>query len=239
MRIIPVIDLKDGQAVHARQGRRDSYAPLVTRFADDAEPLAVARGMAAALPITHIYLADLDAIMFDRPNLATVRALARALPRLRLLVDAGFGPQRDCAAWLELATVDIVVASEALTTLAEYDALVARIPAPRLVLSLDRNAAGPLGCAELFEASARWPARVIHMNLARVGADGGPDLAGLDALRARAGAREVFAAGGVRGSDDLTVLAEHGIAAALVGTALHDGRLDATALGALCCAAPD
>ena len=40
MRIIPVIDLKDGQAVHARQGRRDSYAPLVTRFADDAEPNA-------------------------------------------------------------------------------------------------------------------------------------------------------------------------------------------------------
>ncbi|MGE0486851.1 MAG: HisA/HisF-related TIM barrel protein [Gammaproteobacteria bacterium] len=233
MRIIPVIDLKNGLAVHARQGRRDHYQPLATRFAASADPMAIARGMADALAISEIYIADLDAIMFDRPNLDTVAALARSLPRVRLLVDAGFGPRRACTDWLAAGNVDIVVASEALASLAEYDATVDGVPRERLVLSLDRNTDGLLGCTELFDAVERWPARIIHMNLARVGADAGPDFDGLAALRARAGAREVLAAGGVRGIDDLRALSAQGIGAVLVGTALHDGRLDATALGTL------
>jgi HisA/HisF family protein len=233
MRVIPVIDLKNGLAVHARQGRRDDYQPLSTRFANSADPVAIARGMAAALPVSEIYLADLDAIMFDRPNLDLVAALAAALPQLRLLVDAGFGVRRACADWLAVDGVDVVVASEALASLAEYDAVVADISRERHVLSLDRNADSVLGCAALFDAVERWPARVIHMNLARVGADAGPDFDGLEALRQRAGGREILAAGGVRGPDDLRALRERGIGAVLVGTALHDGRIDAATLGAL------
>jgi phosphoribosylformimino-5-aminoimidazole carboxamide ribotide isomerase len=30
MRIVPVIDLKDGAVVHARQGRRDTYQPIAS-----------------------------------------------------------------------------------------------------------------------------------------------------------------------------------------------------------------
>lgn len=232
MQVIPVIDIKDGLAVHARQGRRDSYRPLQTRFASTADPLAVAQGLVAALPVTTLYVADLDAIMYARPNLALVERMARTLPGVRLLVDAGFGPTRPCAPWLAAADIDIVVASEALATLDEYAALTRDVPAARLALSLDRNADGLLGCPALFEQAERWPGRVIHMNLARVGAERGPDLAGLETLRERAGDRAVLAAGGVRDRNDLAALAALGVAAVLVGTALHDGRLDADDLAA-------
>jgi phosphoribosylformimino-5-aminoimidazole carboxamide ribotide isomerase len=82
-----------------------------------------------------------------------------------------------------------------------------------------------LGCGALFDAAALWPSRLIHMTLARVGSDGGPDVDGLVALRTRAPHCAVYAAGGVRDERDLQVLAAHGVAGALVATALHDGRI--------------
>jgi uncharacterized protein related to proFAR isomerase len=63
------------------------------------------------------------------------------------------------------------------------------------------------------------------MTLARVGADEGPDLGLLKSIIARAGQRQVFAAGGVRGRDDLQVLQDAGVAGVLIASALHDGKI--------------
>ncbi len=63
------------------------------------------------------------------------------------------------------------------------------------------------------------------MTLERVGLGDGPDFATLAAIKARAGGRELFAAGGVRGAEDLAALARRGVAGALIASALHDGRL--------------
>jgi phosphoribosylformimino-5-aminoimidazole carboxamide ribotide isomerase len=63
-----------------------------------------------------------------------------------------------------------------------------------------------------------------------VGTGAGPDLDALAALVKRAGGRAVFAAGGVRGEDDLARLREIGVAGVLVATALHDGRLSPAAV---------
>ena len=71
------------------------------------------------------------------------------------------------------------------------------------------------------------------MTLARVGAGEGPDLQRLAELRARAPDREVFAAGGVRGVDDLAQLREADVAGALIATALHTGTVSAQQLAAL------
>ncbi|MEX2480910.1 MAG: HisA/HisF-related TIM barrel protein [Gammaproteobacteria bacterium] len=227
MQIIPVIDLKDGQAVHARQGQREHYQPLVTRFAASADPLAVTAGMLEHLPITAIYIADLDAIMHGAPNTVTVRAIAARYPQLRIIVDGGFGPAQSPAPYLAADNIDIVIASEANAAMDDYTVIRDTLPAARCLLSLDRDANGPRGCAALFAQPEAWPDRVIHMNLARVGAEGGPDFAGLETLLALAGTHRVLAAGGVRHRADLECLDRLGIDAVLIGTALHDGRLDA------------
>ncbi len=70
------------------------------------------------------------------------------------------------------------------------------------------------------------------MTLGRVGADAGPDFERLAAVRRASGAA-LYAAGGVRGADDLAALARAGIAGALVASALHDGRLSAKDLAAV------
>jgi phosphoribosylformimino-5-aminoimidazole carboxamide ribotide isomerase len=71
------------------------------------------------------------------------------------------------------------------------------------------------------------------MTLAQVGSGGGPDLALLEMIMAKAGKRQVVAAGGIRGEADIGALSELGVAAVLVATSLHDGALDRDALARL------
>ncbi len=70
------------------------------------------------------------------------------------------------------------------------------------------------------------------MTLARVGAAAGPDLARATDILARAGGRQVFAAGGVRDARDLRALRAAGVAGVLVATALHSGAIGAADLRA-------
>ena len=43
--IIPVIDLKNGEAVSGKSGMRETYKPLKTVFNDSSNPLAIARAL--------------------------------------------------------------------------------------------------------------------------------------------------------------------------------------------------
>src|SRR5207247_8071355 len=66
MQVIGVLDLLGGLAVHARAGRRESYAPVATIAGSRIEPgdaLAVARAYVDRLGLTDLYAADLDAIL--------------------------------------------------------------------------------------------------------------------------------------------------------------------------------
>jgi phosphoribosylformimino-5-aminoimidazole carboxamide ribotide isomerase len=116
------------------------------------------------------------------------------------------------------------------------ESLTPDLPAPDLsqvtdaILSLDFDAAGFRGPAELEKQPALWPQRVIAMTLARIGGGAGPDLERLALIKARSGRREVYAAGGLRGAEDLARLAGLGLAGALVATALHEGRIGAKEL---------
>ena len=79
----------------------------------------------------------------------------------------------------------------------------------------------------------RWPARVIVMTLDRVGSQSGPDLERLRAVKTAAKERAIYAAGGVRGVDDLRSLMNAGITGALVASALHSGQITAADIHAL------
>ena len=226
MDIIPVIDLKGGIVVHARHGQRENYHALVTPFATCPEPLAVVDGLLGFRDFAQLYIADLDAIAGGAAHYAVIHAIASRYPRLTVWLDAGSGAPRQLAELPSLPNIDCVLGSESITSLANYAALCAALPAARRVLSRDRGPRGELlGCNALFESAALWPACVIHMTLARVGSGGGPDFDGLAALRIRAPHCAVYAAGGVRDESDLHALAAQGVAGALVATALHDGRI--------------
>jgi phosphoribosylformimino-5-aminoimidazole carboxamide ribotide isomerase len=221
--LIPVIDLMGGQVVHARAGERDRYRPLAgSVVARSPEPEAVIRGLLALHPFRTLYIADLDAILKRGDHKAQIRRLRQTFPDLRIWVDAGFAETCACRRFLAADLGDLVLGSESQSDARVLEALEGE---PRLVLSLDFKGARPLGPAALFEGPELWPERLIVMTLARIGGEAGPDLDRLRAVRAQASERRVYAAGGVRGGEDLAELRAVGCAGVLLASALHDGRL--------------
>ena len=222
MDIIPVLDLKSGEAVHARMGRRDEYRPIRTPLCQGSAPGDVVDGLLRLAAFARFYVADLDAIEGRGGHAAALRALAAARPGVEFWVDSGVGDAKAARSWLDANPGALVLGSESVDGVAMVRGLCRE---PRVVLSLDFRGdvfAGPQG---LLDDVAAWPGRVVVMTLARVGAAQGPDLARVAAVVARAEGRQVYAAGGVRDAADLGALRDVGAAGALVATALHGGAV--------------
>jgi phosphoribosylformimino-5-aminoimidazole carboxamide ribotide isomerase len=222
MDVIPVIDLKGGAVVRARLGQRETYAPIETPLATTSAPLDVVAGLLALYPFRTIYAADLDAIERRGDHGAVLRALGEAFPEVIFWVDPGVKDVDAARSWLLRNERDILVLGS--ESLKDAAALAALRGEERVVLSLDFAGERFLGDPAILAAPQLWPALAIVMTLGRVGADAGPDFERLAALR-RPGGAALYAAGGVRGPDDLTALARAGVEGALVASALHDGRL--------------
>ena len=222
MDIIPVIDIKNGQVVHAQGGRRDSYRPIQSPLSPTSEPADVAAGLLRLAPFRHLYIADLDAIEGRSPNDAAIRSIAETVPRAELWVDNGIGDAQAASAWLQRWPHHLVIGSESQRDTATILSLRHE---PRVLLSLDFRADTFQGPATLLDDPTLWPRRVIVMTLARVGAAAGPDIERVAAIVARANSRSVFGAGGVRHAADLGALETAAAAGVLVATALHTGAL--------------
>jgi phosphoribosylformimino-5-aminoimidazole carboxamide ribotide isomerase len=228
--VIPVIDLLGGQVVHARAGERDRYRPLASTLCRGSAPLDVVAALRALHPFRRLYIADLDAIRKTGDHGTTIRTLGQSFPDLDIWVDGGFAAAEDCRAFLDGGKATLVLGSESQR---DGRLLAALGQDPRLVLSLDYKGDAALGPAAIHDHAESWPARVIVMTLAAVGGVAGPDFQRLAEVRARAGGRALFAAGGVRGPADLELLAREGHAGVLVASALHDGRIGRADLQAL------
>jgi phosphoribosylformimino-5-aminoimidazole carboxamide ribotide isomerase len=244
MRVLGVLDLLAGRAVHARGGRRDSYEPVrtVAGVAIDGDAVELARTYLRHLGLTEFYAADLDAIA-NRPPQDTLVASIAALGA-PLWLDAGIASVTAARHALELAAAVVVVGLE---TMPSYDALAeicASAGGDRVAFSLDLRDGEPVVDSEASairgepphvvaaRAAAAGVGALIVIDLARVGMGTGMDLALIARVREAAPGLTLLAGGGVRGADDLARLADAGCDGALVATALHDGRLGAEDIAA-------
>jgi phosphoribosylformimino-5-aminoimidazole carboxamide ribotide isomerase len=232
MDVSPVIDLKAGEVVHAQRGERESYRPVRSQICHGSAPLDVVAGMLAVHPFRTMYIADLDAIQGRGDNVAAIRSIRKTFPTLALWVDGGLNDTRSCTTWLSQDLGELVLGSEA-----QHDAAILGAFAiderRRVVLSLDYKDGRFLGPTQLFDARSNWPDRVIVMTLSRVGSRQGPDLELLRQWRDDAPTRQIFAAGGVRGGEDLSELASLGVSGVLVATALHERRIGPAEIAAV------
>lgn len=240
MRVIPVIDLKGGAAVHAVRGERERYRPLRSEIVAGSDPVRVARAFREALGLEELYVADLDAIAGGHLHRDVIAALAA---EARVMVDAGATEVAAVRLLLELGVAGVVIGTESLMGQAALERLRTELPDAPLVLSLDLRSGQVVSrdpeLARLGapEALARLGGCGIHdaivLDLARVGSGAGPDVALVSGLHARLPALELLAGGGVRDIADLHALAAAGAAGALVATALHSGAIERDELHAL------
>jgi phosphoribosylformimino-5-aminoimidazole carboxamide ribotide isomerase len=231
MRVVPVIDLKDGTAVHAVRGERERYRPVRSVIAgEEGDPLALARAFRSQLGLDELYVADLDAISGGAPHHS---ALLAALTReARVMVDAGVSETARARALLDLGAHRVIVGTETLSGSAALDGLLADVHGA-VILSVDLREGRALSpdpqLAELpaLDAVARLHRaglrEAIVLDLARVGSGAGPDVALIAEIHVAFPDLELLAGGGVRDVEDLRALDAAGAAGALVATALHSG----------------
>ncbi len=241
MHVIPVIDLLGGQVVRGVGGRRDEYRPIVSSLVPSSEPAAVAMALKNRFELTRMYVADLDAITGGAGDVDSWKAIAAA--GWELTIDAGLRTAEEAVSLWEFlrrdfATADFVIGHESFRCLGDLAELNHRsaMNMQRAVFSLDLKAGVPLtqdaewrgaSTMELMSEVHRCGIRrTIVLDLADVGSGQGTSTLPLvRQLRDRFPDLEIIAGGGVRGPADLRQLQAAGADAALVASALHDGRL--------------
>jgi phosphoribosylformimino-5-aminoimidazole carboxamide ribotide isomerase len=229
MRVVPVIDLKGGTAVHAVRGERERYRPVRSAIGgDDGDAVALARGFREGLGLDELYVADLDAIGGRSGHGGVLAALAR---EARVMVDAGVSELARARELLDLGAHRVIVGTETLSGPDALDRLLAELPDGAVIVSIDLRdgrALSPgteLAGLPALDAMSRLPRlrEAIVLDLARVGIGAGPDVALIADIHAAFPDLELLAGGGVRDVEDLRALSEAGAAGALVATALHAG----------------
>jgi len=225
MKIIPVIDLMDGEVVHARMGHRQHYQPMQSPICGSSRALDMVQALATLYRFDSLYIADLNALSGKEAQSDIIQQIHQQFTQLDLLLDAGFTDIQQIRALP--ARITPVIGSENFHQLAEFVALAEQLQLAQTdwLLSLDFKQGELLGCAEILQQSAYWPERVILMSLSSVGAACGPNWPLLTQYQKLHPQRHWLAAGGVRDDQDLQALEHMGIAAALIATALHQGKI--------------
>ncbi|MGD0961128.1 MAG: HisA/HisF-related TIM barrel protein [Methylomonas sp.] len=222
MQIIPVIDLKDGQVVHAMHGDRSLYQPIrqhsILTAGNDID--SVLNGFLKLFPFQTFYIADLNAISGAGHHAGLIESVLKAYPERSFWVDNG----------CQLNALPTQYPNNYKPVIGTESQLSPPHPVSRpFILSLDYRRQA-LGLEEWFTATHFWPQEVIVMTLSRVGSRLGPDVDKLAALKKSCPEKNFIAAGGVRHPADLSSLLELGMAGVLAATALHSGTLSVTEL---------
>lgn len=239
MILFPAIDLKGGACVRLVRGEMAS----ATQFHHD--PAAQARDFAAA-GFDWLHVVDLDgAFAGTSINGGAVRSIRRAVPTVKIELGGGIRDRGAIDAWLDLGIERVVLGTAALRDPALVR-MAARDNPDRIVVGIDGRDGkvavegwadtSEIGVVELgLRFVDAGVAAIVATDISRDGAMTGVDAEGI-AEFAQAVGLPVIASGGVASLVDIAALKAHekdGIAGAIIGRALYDGRIEAHAALAL------
>lgn len=225
MELFPAVDVQGGQVVRLRQGD----AQQATAYAPDPLDTALAFVRDGA---RWLHFVDLDRAFGRGDNRDLARRFLAHAPT-RVQVGGGLRSADAIEEMLAWGAARVVIGTKAATDPALVDALLARHGPDRLAVGIDARdgRVAVRGWTETFaltahELAARVRAQgahtVIYTDVTRDGMLAGPDVAGARGL-ADLGL-EVIASGGVASLDDLAAVRDAGLAGAIVGRALYEGR---------------
>ncbi len=231
MILYPAIDLKEGRCVRLLRGEMSA----ATVFNED--PAAQAKSFADA-GCRWLHLVDLDGAFAGKPmNAASVEAILKAV-HVPAQLGGGIRDLATIEAWLGKGIARVILGTAALTNPDLVKEACRKFPG-KVAVGIDARGGKVAveGWAKTSEMTAldlarrvedAGPAAIIFTDIDRDGALAGVNVAATAAL-ARALKTPVIASGGVAALGDITTLKAHesdGIAGAILGRALYDGRVD-------------
>lgn len=229
MLLYPAIDLMGGQVVRLKQGR----ASEKTVYSDD--PVGVAREWEARGG-DWLHIVDLDAAFGGKhANLDKVRDIAAAVS-IPVQMGGGMRDEEAIAAALGAGVSRVVIGTKAAEEPDFVSRAVARFGGEKIAVGIDARdgRVAVKGWSETTGIEAGALARklaaagigaLIYTDIATDGMLQGPNLAAT-AEMVRTASCPVIASGGVSSAGDLAALGRiEGLAGAIIGKALFDGRI--------------
>ena len=221
---VPVLDLKQGQAVSGKSGMRDTYTPLRTVFAPSANPIEIANGLKLN-GADELYIADLDLIESDGHNINDVKMVNTIIP---VMLDAGVKDFESFTFFLDYA-YKIIVPTETIKSLEEFERIFDKYPKERIAISVDvknnelfsKNLDISLDEFKEFLVGLD-PNEIILLDITGVGTEKGYNG---DLLEKFAELKDKLIIAGGLNKESIAELEKIGIKKVLVGTALHSGEI--------------
>lgn len=227
MDLFPAIDVRHGRVVRLSQGE----ATRQTVYGED--PVAVALSFARQ-GAAWIHLVDLDRAFGDGENLELVGRVVQALGGgVRVQLGGGLRTAELVRQGLDRGVDRVVLGTAAALEPAVVPAALAAAGADRIAVGIDARdgRVAVRGWTETTDIAADALAlrvvaegvrTLIYTDVARDGMLTGADVEG--ARRLQAAGAGVIASGGVGSIEDIRALRAAGLAGAIVGRALYEGR---------------
>ncbi|WP_414469195.1 HisA/HisF family protein [Methanobacterium sp. ACI-7] len=223
--IIPVLDIKNGTAISGKSGNRETYKPLKTVFSNSSSPIEIARALADA-GASRMYIADLDAIESKGSNLELIKKINS---HISVMVDCGASNIEDIKKAL-FAADKVIVATETLKNIDDLNKIFNSFSSSKIVISIDIKDGNIYSnyldldfedvVIKLRELN---PSEIIMLDISKVGTENGVNQEFIDKL---SDFKDSLIIGGGITKNYITSLEERGINKFLVGTALHNGKLN-------------
>ncbi|MGB8216047.1 MAG: HisA/HisF-related TIM barrel protein [Candidatus Methanoperedens sp.] len=223
-RIIFVLDILNGNAVHAVRGERAKYQPVKgSVVCNSSAPVDIISKVSPK----EAYIADLDYLQHLGDNFEMIGKLSEMT---KTMVDIGPENMDDVEKCARIA--DTVIIGTETASLDLIAAASERFPG-RINVSIDMKNSVVLTKDRKLEMKPRELIKklndydikdIIILELSKVGTSAGIDL---DFLQEVAGLsnHNILAGGGIRDMDDIHTLEKIGISGALAATAVHNGMI--------------
>ncbi len=223
-RIIFVLDILNGNAVHAVRGERAKYLPVKgSVVCGSSAPVDI---ISTVMP-KEVYIADLDYLQHLGDNFGLIGEISEMT---RTMVDIGPENMDDVEKCARIA--DTVIIGTETASLDLIAAAAERFPGRinvsidmknGVVLTKDRKLEMKPG--KLVKKLNEYDIKdIIILELNKVGTSAGIDVDFLKEIAASSH-HNILAGGGIRDMDDIHALEKIGVSGALVATAVHDGKI--------------
>lgn len=238
MKIIPAIDLIEGECVRLVKG---NYGEKTTYSTN---PLEVAEGFAAA-GLTHLHLVDLDGARLGHPINGSILKAISAATHLQVDFSGGLRTLADVESAFTHGATKVTLGSMAVKNPTLFTKILQQFGPEKVILGADVKD-GQIAISG-WETSGKtdWQTflqtwsdagirEVMVTDIAKDGMMEGPGMELYQAIRAAFPTLNLIASGGVSSLEDLAALKSLGMYGAIIGKAIYEGQITLKDLAELC-----
>jgi len=241
-RIIPVLDILNSKAVHAKKGERAKYQPINLKLFQSSNPIEIVEVLKQKINFKEFYIADLDAIIKKKPNIDILMKIL-TIPEVKIMIDPGIINRNDLLIYSGLKLNKLILGLETIENIEIIEESLEIFGQNRIIVSIDMykeelntnitelKSDNPLQVIRRIEKFG--VKEIILLDLYRVGQKvGGIPPLYLEIRKNYKGS--ILIGGGIKDFNDILMYKNKEFSGILIATALYDGSIDIQKVKNMC-----